>query len=395
MRIFSFVFTCVLTVVSSWADTRSELQQRSLRYFQDHAHPLTGLVRDRARNFTNTPTANRMASIAATGFGLAVLSHAASSGLLPMKKSELQVLKTLRFARDHVKRHKGWFLHFVDWETGTRGWNSEYSTIDTAIFVAGALYAGQVFDGEIMRIARQLHRDMDFAAFMTDEGVQPHKRTLSLSWTPEHGYVPYQWEIYAEQMVMLLLGLGHPSEPLPVEAWLAFKRQGIEDGIIGADMPLFVHQYSHAFVDFRQLDDGIADYFENSVRASRLHRSSSQQGFWGWSAGDSPWGYRAQNPTDRDGTLCIGCAIGSAMFLPNEVMSDANDWMNGPYAKNIWGRYGFSDSIHLSKGWFDHSVIGITVGPIYLSLANMDEDDAVWKGFMALPEIRRALARLR
>jgi len=414
MRIYVFILATVFSIVGAEAyapkrshqSIRSELELRSLRFFIEEAHPDSGLVRDKANNFVPTPASNRVASIAATGFGLTVIANAAENGWLDRQAAYDQVLKTLRFSEKSLERYRGWFYHFVDWQTGTRVWNCEISTIDTALFVAGALYAGAVFPGtEVAETADRLFNDIDFHDFMTDGGTKPFKRTLSLSYKPEEGYAPHQWVAYSEQMILLILGLGHPSKPLPPESWQAWNRDlpvGRVGLPMGADVPLFIHQYSQAFIDFRGFKDGHRNYFTNSLEATRLHRQIAKtdirfktfkQGFWGLSAGESPTGYAVYSPAEYQGTVCIGCAIGSAMFMPNEVLTDASKWIKGPHATKIWGRYGFVDSIDIDRNWFSSDVLGITVGPAYMGLVNTRANTSVWQTFMKIPAIQRGLQR--
>ncbi|MES2962920.1 MAG: glucoamylase family protein, partial [Bdellovibrionota bacterium] len=258
---------------------RREIEVTALRYFLDHAHPVTGLVRDKANAFGATPASNVVASIAATGFGLAVVANASEQGFVSRNDGEAYSLRVLRYTEKRLVRHKGWFFHFVDWSNGSRAWKSEVSTIDTALFLAGALYAGEIFGGETKAIAERLYAAVDFHEFMTDGGKNPAKRTLSLSYTPEKGFVPYQWEVYSEQMILLILGLGHPTRPLPDESWDAWRRHYLPppwQQVMGVEMPLFIHQYSQAFVDFRAYSDGYPSYFENSVQATQLHRAMAK-----------------------------------------------------------------------------------------------------------------------
>ncbi len=384
---------------------KTELESRAINFFIDNAHPQTGLVRDSAEDFTATPANNRMASIASTGFGLAVIANASTRGLITHAYALNFTRKTLKFVRQHVPSHDGWFLHFVDWETGERFGNSEYSTIDTAIFVAGALYAKQVLnDPEISSLADSLYAQLDFQSMLTDGNAKPDKKTLSMGYLQELGYTPSQWSMPAEQMLLLLLGLGHPTHPLPPSTWLAWSRESttLSDGekLIGYDMPLFVHQYSQLFVDLRNFHDLYANYFNNASLATKENREvclgdshfqTFREGFWGLSAGESPNGYSAFSPTSHSSTVCLGCRIGSAMYDLDGTLTDARQWLKSRYAKNIWGKYGFVDSIDLDQNWFASNVLGITVGPIYLSLVNTDENTSIWRNFNLLPEIRRAL----
>jgi hypothetical protein len=387
---------------------KSELEFTAIQYFVDGAHPETGLVLDKIENFKARNPTNRVASIAATGFGLAVAANAAKRGLLLRSSAEEYILKTLKFSRDHVPRRKGWFLHWIDWETGQRAWKSEYSPIDTALFLAGALYAAQIFPGgKIEELANEIYRDLDFQDFLTNGGTQPNKKTMSLSWSPENGYEPYEWEIYAEQKILLLLGLGHPTRPTHIDTWFAWKRfhsfQAIFSGIMGLNMPIFVHQYSEVFFDFRGLNDGSPDYFINGMKATETHRKmlltakyeTFKKGFWGVSAGEDPEGYKVYDPTKYNGTVCIGCTIASVMFNPEIIMKDITGWRNGEHKDKIWGKYGFVDSINIDRNWFSRKVLGITVGPAFLSLANMDESTSVWQDFMKIPGMQKAVERIR
>jgi hypothetical protein len=311
------------------------------------------------------------------------------------------------------------------------------------LLLAGALYCGQVFPhSRISELAEKFYAGVDFKDMMTNGDAEPDKRTLSLSYHPEAGprgrllgYSPYQWSHYAEQMLLLILGLGspNPGHRLPPQVWTAWIRQSktvdLNDlplsvsslkgphVLVGYDRALFTHQYSHLFLDFREFKDITKiNYFRNSVIATlynrqvcRNDRSSKtfQNGFWGLSAGDSPpptspkpgtragAGYGVNTPMRYIGTACLGCVPASAMFVPEVVLADLVRWCHSAYANRIWGRYGLADGINLdeggAKGWISPLVHGITVGPEFLALANLSEATSVWKDFMANPHIQRGL----
>ncbi len=387
-----------------------EVEKRAIAFFIENAHPQTGLVLDKADNFGGSTGSFGVASIASTGFGLAVIANAADRGFMDRKAGYDYVVRALRFVETGVDHYNGWLLHWVDWSTGEQVWNSEYSTIDTALFVAGALYAAQVYpNSEVSEIANRIYRNMNFYDMRTNGGSLPSKMTLSMGYEVGFGYIPAQWNMYAEQLVLVLLGLGHPTDPLPIEAWSAFERRAFPNEKYktawGLDQALFVHQYSHLFVDFRNFTDRFGDYHNNSVEITRYHRelrdienrfATLREGFWGFSAGEAPEDkYRVYTALYYQGTVCVGCALGSAMFMPTEIISDMTDWMNGKFAPQIWGRYGFVDSIDIDQNWFARTVLGITVGPAYLSLANLDDRTSLWLKFMAIPEIQAAMARAR
>lgn len=385
----------------------TDLEARTLRYFLDHAHPKTGLVRDRARNAGETPEggAYEVASVAGTGFALAAWASAVERGHLERDRAMALSMRSLAFVEERLFHHHGWLYHFVDWRTGERWRDSEISTIDTALFLAGALYAAHVFRGTpIEAAANRLHERLDFSVMMTNGGRQPEKRTLSHGWTPERGYLASEWDHYSELLVLVLLGLGHPSRPLPVEAWTAWSRAAAPfDGraVMGLHLPLFVHQYSHLFLDLRLLGEEGKRFFENSVLATRHDRESATRdrtfatyraGLWGRSASGSPDGYRAFSPLLHDGTVCPGCAGASIPFDPR-IVKELEAWAKAAEGR-LWGRYGFPDSVNLGRRWFDPDVLAITVGPLYLALGELEPDKGVWRATRELPWVRRAVARL-
>jgi hypothetical protein len=409
---FACLLSCAIFLTSTFdfADSeislKHEMELRALRYFIENAQPETGQVRDNSENFFPNTDTNNVASFASTGFGLSIITNASIRGMVTKKFATSYVTKTLKFALSNVPRRKGWFVHFYDWKSGARLYDSEYSTIDTALFLTGALYAREVLnDPEITRLSNQIYKDIDFWDAMTDGGARPTKRTLSMAFSDQRGYTDAQWNMYAEEMILIILGLGHPGHPLPREAWLAFSRESKRtEEIMGLNQALFVHQYSQLFLDFRNFNDGFRNYFQNSKALSQYHRDMAnskaeyktlREGYWGMSAGIVPDGYGVANALSHGSTVCIGCAIASAPYFSKTVLDDAAKWVNGPYGDKIWGRYGITDSIDLDQNWFSQTVLGITVGPEFLALSNVDEKTSVWKDFMAIPEIKKGLSAAR
>lgn len=403
---------CALGLLGAQAETnldhfKSELRAKSLAYFLENSHPVSGLTRDRARNRGEERADNRIASLAATGFALAVMAQAVEQGELPREEAIKRTERALRFASEKLFRHHGWFYHFVDWETGERIGKNEVSTIDSALFMAGALAAASTLQSsEVSALAEKIYREMDFLDMMTDGGTKPESRTLTMGWDPETGYLLPRWETYAEHFLLLILGLGHPDKPLPAEVWTSFERQRDHTGILGGELPLFVHQYSQIFIDFSLIGDADEDILLNSTRASQLHRDLAYQqrnksetyraGLWGLSASDSITGYQAFSPEHSDGTVCPGCAGASAMFLGDSIVEEMKLWAEGPHRDKLWGKYGFNDSVNLDQGWSGDDAIGITVGALYLSLSNMGESRARFnRAFSKIPAIRRGLDRVR
>jgi hypothetical protein len=410
LRVFFCGVLCTSAGAVSFAPPASleDVRTRALAYFVDGAHPKTGLVRDRAHNGGSAkgPMSYDVGSIASTGIGLAVIAHAGKTGRLPKATAYAQIEKTLRFVST-MPHYKGWLYHYLHMDTGERWGLCEASTIDTALFIAGALYAGQVFPStDVATLAQNLFDRMDFQDMLTNGGAKPTKITISHGWTPESGYLPWQWDSYAEHMMLVLLGMGHTKDPLPPAVWDAVGRpfkapKFSSNSLLGLDLPLFIHQYSHLFVDFRSRTDRFTNYFENSRAATQESRTGSlsdknratyREGFWGLSAGDTPTGgYDAYSPAHEDGTICPGCAGASAMFDPPTILGDLNTWMKSRYIGKFWGKYGFSDSINIDQNWFDPDVIGITVGALYLGLVNVPGEVPVWQDFMKIPAIQRGM----
>jgi hypothetical protein len=249
------------------ASLLDEIERRACRYFWEQADPGTGLVRDRAR--LAGPDGREVASIAATGFGLSALAIAHARGYLPKADAEARAARTLEHLVRDGGHERGFFYHFLDMKTGRRAWTSEISSVDTAWLLCGALHAREHFQTPaIRRAADELSARVDW------NWMRNGADTLSHGWTPECGFIPYRWDTYAEQLAMYLLALGSAGRPLPASAWDAWKRpERNYNGItwIGSDTPLFTHQYSHAWFDFRGKRDRYADYFENSRRATEAH----------------------------------------------------------------------------------------------------------------------------
>lgn len=373
------------------------IQLSSVKYFQDEAHPVTGLVRDRARNQGKTPADPRYesSSIAATGFGFAVLSHAVRYGLADKAKVYDQLLKTTDFLFT-VKHHKGWLPHFLHWDTGAPYGKTEISTIDTALFLAGALYAAEIFSGtELATKIHRLYERVDFEDMLTDGGGKPKKLSFSHGSDLKGRYLTAQWDTYSEQLILLILALGRPG--ITEKVWDAVVQRLPTDpmssaNVMGRDLSLFVHQYSHLFVDFKNFPSQGGALFENSRLATLENREhclrqpnkTYTEGFWGLSATDTPDGYFAFSTTWDDGTVCPSCAGASIMFLPEIITMDLLAWWQHPNRGRFWGKYGMADSLNLDRDWVNPDAVGITVGPLYMAIANSLGAPTIWEDFMRL-----------
>ena len=232
-------------------------------------------------------------------------------------------------------------------------------------------------------------------------------RLLPHGWMPENGFLPYRWDDYSELMMMYLLGLGSSSHPLPQEAWDAWKRTAYEyDGLryIGSFAPLFVHQYSQAWFDFRGKRDRYADYFQNSVIATEVHHRfclelgkqfpDYSEDLWGITASDSEHGYVAWGGPPAigpiDGTVVPSAAGGSLPFLPQATLRVLRS-IRARY-KTAWSKYGFVNAFNPLKGWYDNDVIGIDTG-ITLVMAENVRTGFVWNTLMKNAEAQRGMER--
>jgi hypothetical protein len=382
----------------------NELQQAAFRFFVEQADPHTGLVRDRARS-DGSPSEGR-ASIAASGFALSAWAVATQRGWVDRETALVQVRKALRFLADKAPRKHGFFYHFMEMDTGERAWRCELSPIDTGLFFAGAIMAREYFsDPEITLLVNRLVHDVDWEWFLNDG------QTIAMGWHDEEGFSRYRWDKYSEATMLSFLGMGAIERPLPVAYWDAWTRTpvGTYAGFHFIEGPqLFIHQFTHAYVDFRDLRDAYADYFRNSVLASLAQRQfcvnlrnefpSWGERLWGLTASDSADGYKAwggpprtQDANALDGTIVPCAAAGSVAFVPNEAMTTLR-FMRTAYGSRTWGRYGFVDAFNPETGWVNPDVIGIDLGITLLQAENA-RTGLVWAVFMQAPEVQRALAR--
>ena len=342
-----------------------------------------------------------VASIAATGFSLTALCIADKRGWSDAQKIREQVRTTLGFALNKAPHENGFFYHFLNMRTGQRVLASEVSSIDTAIFLCGALTCKAYFaDDEISDLASKLYERADFAWLLRGE------KLASQGWTPEHQFLGSSWDTYNELMMLYLLGLGSPTHALGREVWDAWGRPMFDFyGVryIGAYAPLFAHQYSHAWFDFRGKRDKFANYFTNSILATRVHKewclSLAQQfpdysdDLWGITASDSPHGYEVWGGPPLmghpDGSVVPCAAGGSLPFLPQETIRVLHT-VREKFGEKGWRKYGFVDSFNPLTNWYDPDVLGIDVG-ITLLMAENVRSGFVWEQFMENAEVQRGM----
>ena len=418
------------------------LQARTFRFFWEQCDGRTGLAPDRY------PTRS-FASVAATGFALSAYPVGVEHGYVTRGAARRRVALTLRFlwrapqgaAERGMTGHRGFFYHFLDPGTGERFGEVELSTVDTALLIMGALFCQSYFDGEeaeeaeIRALADSLYlrADWDWAS------VRPP--TVGHGWTPEGGFMPYDWRGYNEAMLVYLLALGSPTHPAAPEAWGAWLAGYRWGEFMGREQlgfaPLFGHQYAAVWIDFRGIGDaGLAphgvDYFENSRRATlsqydyALANPGGWRGYgprlWGLTACDGPvnaelevdgrnrrfvtyWARGASfTEVNDDGTICPAAAGGSIAFAP-EIALPALMAMREDHGDDLFGEYGFFDALNPSftaaipvqhgkvvpgRGWYDTDYLGIDQGPI-LAMAENYRSELIWRRMRGNAHLRRCL----
>jgi hypothetical protein len=369
-------------------------------YFWEQASATTGQVKDRA--FAAGNDTRTVSSIAATGFGLTALCIGDQRGYMDSASILTRVRAALSFLLNQMPTQNGFFFHFVDMNTGQRAFNSEVSSIDSTILLCGVLTCRQYFqDQQIIDMATQIYQRFNWP-WMLNGG-----NAFSMGWTPENGFLAGSWNTYAEMMMLYLLAIGAKVNPVPASAWQAFTRptltyQGLTY-ITNTSAPLFIHQYSHAWFDFRNLQDSFANYFNNSVTATQAHQlfceslsgqfSDYSSSLWGITASDSVNGYvvwggpPAMGPID--GSIVSAATGGSLPFLPAPCISVLRK-IQGTFPKSLQ-RYGFVDAFNPLSGWYDTDVIGIDLG-ITMLMAENQRTGLVWNTFMKNPEAVAAMA---
>lgn len=379
----------------------NSIEFRSAQYFLREANPANGLVPDRAPAASDDPRRFASCSVAGGGFGLAALCIADARGWLVHSDAVARARTAMTFAVEQAQHERGFLYHFLDKETGRRRDDCEVSPIDTALFLSGALTARRYFgDRRLSAMVDRFYGRIDWP-WMLNGGD-----TLSLGWKPETGFLRHRWHGYAEHMAMYLLAIGSPTHPISPECWHAWRREPVGT-YAGRTFimypPLFVHQYAHAFVDFRGLSDDYADYWHNSVLATLANRQMCidlrgrfpQFGpnLWGITSSDCAYGYRDWGgPPETpgiDGTIVPCAAGGSLPFAPRECIAALRS-MRETYGDGIWCRYGFIDAFNPHTGWKARDVLAIDAGITMLMTENL-RTELIWDHFMRNPEIPRAM----
>jgi len=379
-----------------------EIQKGTFEFFWNETNPATGQVKDRALlNGNDTQT---MSSIAATGFGLSALCIGDARGYGKSVDIAQRVRTTLAFVYEKMPHVHGFFYHFVDMNNGQRWAKCELSSIDSSLLLCGVLTARQYFkDQEIQDLATKIYERVEWP-WMLNEGP-----TFSMGWHPESGFLKARWEHYCELMMIYLLAIGSPTHPVSADTWKAWTRPTITyEGLtyISGDDPIFTHQYSQAWFDFRGKKDAYANYFENSVTATKAHKlfclslakkfPDYSEDLWGISASDYVKGYTAWGGPPPQGPIdgsIVPCATGGSLaFLYGDCIRVLRN-IRGTYAKKAWGRYSYVDAFNPLTGWYDPDVLGIDLG-ITMVMAENQRTGLIWSAFMKNAEAQAAMTKV-
>jgi hypothetical protein len=411
----------------------ARLQFTTLLYYLHETNPDNGLVRDKTE-----PTAP--VSIAAVGMALATMPVVVERGVIIRQFAAKITRKRLRFLYDcpqgsepDASGYKGFFYHFLDIETGRRVWQCELSTIDSAFLFAGALTVATYFDAatadeaEIRRLANGLYQRADW------NWARNGGPTLTHGWRPESGFISYRWEGYDEGLLLYILGLGSPTHSLPPESFAAYTATYQWKNIYGRELlysgPLFTHQLSHLWIDFRDLRDAFmrehqSDYFENSRQAAFVQQEYAVRnplefaGYgkycWGFTACDGPgWVKRVVNGREReffdyiargvpfgpdDGTVAPWVVVASLPFASEIVIPTVRSFARKDLG--MTSRYGFKPSFNQSfavdnnpAGWWVSPYhFGIDQGPVVLMIEN-HRTGLIWNIGRRCPAIVDGLRR--
>lgn len=414
-------------------DDLLQLQWTTLDYYLKEANLVNGLIRDKTQ-----PDAP--ASIAACGMALATIPVVIERGIVPRDFGAKLALKRLRFFRaspqgpePDATGYRGFYYHFLDMDTGRRVWQCELSTVDSAFLFAGMLTCATYFDGdsadeaEIRRLADELYRRADW------NWARNGGPTLTHGWRPENGFIPHRWEGYDEGLLLNILGLGSPTYPLPKESYAAYcatyQWKRIYDQELLYCGPLFTHQLSHQWIDFRGIRDGFmhdhgTDYFENSRRATYTQQEYAVRnplGFpgygeycWGLTACDGPgWVTRVVDGVRReffdyyargapfgpdDGTVAPWVVVASLPFAPEIVIPTVRHFAD--LRLGMTRPYGFKPSFNQTftvpgsdTGWWVTPYhFGIDQGPVALMVENY-RTGLIWNTMRRCPYVVTGLRR--
>lgn len=411
------------------------VQYHSFLYFVHEINAEKGLVKDRSTDASP-------ASIATMGWALPVWAIGVEKGWLDKATATQNTLNMLEFLVNSAQSpdsvatgYRGWYYHFLKMDSGLRAWNCELSTIDTAWLIGGILFARNYYNGhavkevQIRELAEQIVRRLDWKFVQLPPTSKVHPYAISMAWKPEDGLLDFGWFGYTEGLFLYILGggLDMPDLDKAYATWLKTYEWAAPapDFPHLAFPPMFGHQYSQMFIDFRGLADRYmkakgCDYFENSRRAvytQRMYAITNPRqwaGFneltWGITACDGPGenycigqqkmvGYAARGAYPRnngdveDGTLAPTALGGSVPFAPEICIPALMNLYVQYGSKGLWGKYGFKDAFNPTVNWYDTDYLGLDQGPFVIMIENY-YNGFVWKHVMQDALVQKGLQRL-
>ena len=378
-------------------DLFKQIERDSINYFTKYTNKKTGLTAD-----SSMPHAP--ASIATTGFYMLALIAAAENGWMRKTEAYSEIKKTLYTLRNKTQHEHGFFYHFISSNSGNRVWASEASSIDTALVIANALFAGSYFKSTVIqRLAQELYNRVEWDWMLNGTSLFSH------GYKPESGFLPYYWDTYSEHLILQALAIGASKHAAPAECWNEWVR--LEDTyhdipvVFAHSGSLFTYQFSHIFIDFKNLSDGDINYFENSQRATLANKAfcldqsdafkTYGEYIWGLSASLGPRGYKAYGAKPgrgfHDGTVAPYAIICSLPFTPEESTA-AIQHIYSLFRQNVYGSCGFRDSFNLDQNWYATSYIGIDQGATIGMIENV-RSGLIWRHFMQLSCMKRWIQR--
>jgi len=405
----------------------ARLQRGAFSYFSDHANAENGLVADTSR-------AGSPCSIAVVGFALSCYPIAVERGWMRRTEAAALTLKTLQFFwqspqgdQPDATGFQGFYYHFLDMRSGRRVWNCELSLVDTALLMAGILTAGCYFDGpgqeaEIRRLSDALYRRVDWR--WARNGLE----TVSQGWKPECGFLHYGWEGYNEATILYVLGIGSPTHSLHASSFNDWTLTYQWENLLGHDVlysgPLFTHLFSHAWIDYRGIQDGFmrekhSDYFENSKSAIAIHReygARNPRGYegydrdlWGITAGDGPGNREMQqNSRDRrsfgymsrgvpfgpdDGTIAPWAMLTTVPFGAAAALRGTRRLLEKYPQVCTRDRFssGFNPTLETQRGgWLSEGWYGLDQGLVVMMVENY-RSGLIWDMTRKCPAVRAGL----
>jgi hypothetical protein len=406
--------TVPLTVFDD-AALLNDIKRRAFNYFMDTTFIETGLARDKfPRDLSGTVEIvgerdSDTVSTAACGFYLSVLTVGVQNGWIAESDARERALTTLRTFRDITPNHYGFFYHYLNPDGSPSAYPMyEVSTIDTALFIAGALQAGEFFGGDVKELSEEIYTRVEWTKLFNG-----YTHLFHMGWTPSGGSFG-EYDAYSEAMLLYLLAIGSPTDPIPAETFYNFMRdkgeyQSGEKFIYNFFGQLFTYQFPHAWFDFNDKTDALGvNWYQNSQHAIRANEAycreqGYEENYWGLSAALAdpnhyPSGYAAFGalPADAhtaDGTIAPYAVIASLPFESESAMNGIH-YLAYALRETVWGEYGFVDSINSESTWSADSYLGIDQGLICLMIENA-QTQGVWNSFMLSEHVFKALESAR